>query len=145
MSFSAERFCPCISTRGPTCLAQVRGDKDLPKGRVMDPAPNRGGVRRVERTILAKKLFVGGLSWGTDDEGLRAAFEEFGPVTEARVIMDRETGRSRGFGFVGFDSDDDANKAQEAMDGAELDGRSIRVNPAEDKPSRGGGGGRGRF
>lgn len=94
---------------------------------------------------MPKKLFVGGLSWGTNDEGLRAAFEEFGPVTEARVITDRETGRSRGFGFVGFDSDDDAAKAQEAMDGAELDGRNIRVNPAEDKPPRGGGGGGRRF
>lgn len=92
---------------------------------------------------MTKKLFVGGLSWGTTDETLRSVFEEFGPVTEARVITDRDTGRSRGFGFVGFDSQEDADKAEEAMNGAELDGRTIRVNAAEDKPPRGGGGGRG--
>ncbi|HMV65523.1 MAG TPA: RNA-binding protein, partial [Myxococcota bacterium] len=94
---------------------------------------------------MAKKLFVGGLSWNTTDEGLREAFERFGDVSEARVIMDRETGRSRGFGFVSFQNDEDATRAQDEMNGATLDGRSLRVNEAEDRsPGRGGGGGGGR-
>jgi len=92
---------------------------------------------------MGKKLFVGGLSWGTTDEGLREAFENFGEVTEAKVIMDRDTGRSRGFGFVGFADDDAATTAVAEMDGTELDGRTIRVNEAEDRPRRPGGGGGG--
>jgi len=97
---------------------------------------------------MGNKLFVGGLSWGTDDHGLAAAFEQFGQVTEAKVISDRETGRSRGFGFVTFTNADDAAAAIAALDGSNLDGRNIRVNVAEDKPRRdnrgGGGGGGGR-
>jgi RNA recognition motif-containing protein len=92
---------------------------------------------------MAKKLFVGGLSWGTDDQGLRSAFERFGNVDEAKVITDRETGRSRGFGFVTFGSDDDAMKAMQEMDGTQLDGRSIKVNEAQERPPRSGGGGGG--
>ncbi len=92
---------------------------------------------------MSSKVFVGGLSWNTNDQGLAAAFEPFGTVTEAKVISDRETGRSRGFGFVTFDAPADADKAISAMDGADLDGRNIRVNHAEDKP-RGGRGGGGR-
>ena len=60
---------------------------------------------------MAKKLFVGGLAWGTTDDGLRQAFDRFGEVAEAKVIMDRETGRSRGFGFVSFNNDDHGNSA----------------------------------
>lgn len=90
-----------------------------------------------------KKLYVGGLSWGTTDEGLRDAFSRFGEITEARVIMDRETGRSRGFGFVTFAQDDHAMNAISEMDGQSLDGRNIRVNEAEDRPRTGGGGGGG--
>jgi hypothetical protein len=90
-----------------------------------------------------KKLFVGGLSWGTTDAGLREAFSQFGEVTEANVVTDRETGRSRGFGFVSFSDDTACENAMRAMDGAELDGRAIRVNEAENKPRRGGGGGGG--
>ncbi len=98
---------------------------------------------------MSNKLFVGGLSWGTDDHALRAAFEEHGEVTEAKVISDRETGRSRGFGFVTFVEADDAAAAITARDGTDLDGRTIRVNVAQDKPrgDRGGnrgGGGRGQ-
>jgi RNA recognition motif-containing protein len=98
---------------------------------------------------MAKKLFVGGLSWGTTDQSLRQAFEAFGEVTEARVITDRETGRSRGFGFVSFGDDTQAEEAVRGMDGQELDGRTIRVNEAQDKPPGdrgprpGGGGGYG--
>ena len=90
---------------------------------------------------MSKKLFVGGLSWNTDDEGLRQAFERFGEVDEARVITDRETGRSRGFGFVTLQDSEAAMSAISAMDGTDLDGRTIKVNEAQDKP-RGGGGGR---
>jgi cold-inducible RNA-binding protein len=93
--------------------------------------------------VMGKKLFVGGLAWATTDESLRAAFARFGEVTESKVVMDRETGRSRGFGFVSFTNDADAAAAAEAMNGREIDGRSVRVNPAEEKPAGGGGGGRG--
>ncbi len=95
---------------------------------------------------MSKKLFVGGLSWNTDNEGLRQAFQQFGDITEVRVITDRETGRSRGFGFVTFDQEDAASKAISEMDGQDLDGRTIKVNVAEEKPPRtGGGGGGGGF
>ncbi|WAS91668.1 hypothetical protein [Nannocystis punicea] len=83
---------------------------------------------------MARKLFVGGLSWNTTDEGLRAAFGHFGTVTEAKVVTDRETGRSRGFGFVAFQNPADSESAMQAMDGATLDMRQIRVSVAEDKP-----------
>ena len=92
---------------------------------------------------MGNKLFVGGLSWGTDESGLRQAFEEFGEVVEAKVITDRETGRSRGFGFVQFNSEDEAQRATRAMDGASLDGRTLRVNEANDRPAPSRGGGRG--
>jgi RNA recognition motif-containing protein len=97
---------------------------------------------------MSNKLFVGGLSWGTTDDTLREAFERFGEVTEARVVMDRETGRSRGFGFVSFASAADAEAAT-AMDNQPIDGRNVRVNEAQDRPQgdrgpRGGGGGGGR-
>ena len=92
---------------------------------------------------MAKKLFVGGLKWGTDDHGLRAAFESFGEVTDAKVITDRETGRSRGFGFVTFSDDAAGQKAIEEMDGAEIDGRRVTVNEARERRGGGGGGGGG--
>lgn len=88
---------------------------------------------------MSKKLFVGGLSWGTTDQGLSTAFAQYGDVLEAKVIMDRETGRSRGFGFVTFSDPGAADRAIAEMDGADLDGRTIRVNEAQEKP-RGGGG-----
>ncbi len=91
---------------------------------------------------MSNKLFVGGLAWATSDDSLRAAFESFGDVAEAKVILDRDTGRSRGFGFVTFSDSEAAQSAIAAMDGAELDGRSIRVNEAQDRRG-GGGGGRG--
>lgn len=92
---------------------------------------------------MSSKLFVGGLAYGTDDNNLKEAFSEFGDVTEARVIVDRETGRSRGFGFVNFTSEESAEGARKAMDGQELQGRNIRVSVANDRPSYGGGGGGG--
>ena len=81
---------------------------------------------------MPKKLFVGGLAWGTDDAGLRQAFEAYGSVTEAKVVMDRDTGRSKGFGFVSYTEDASAEEAKRAMNGAELGGRTIRVDFAID-------------
>ncbi len=95
---------------------------------------------------MSKKIFVGGLSWGTNDDGLQQAFARFGDVQEAKVISDRETGRSRGFGFVTFVEDDAADQAVAEMNGTELDGRNLKVDIAQDKPrrdDRGGGGGGG--
>jgi RNA recognition motif-containing protein len=85
---------------------------------------------------MSNKLFVGGLSWDTDDSGLQAAFEGFGSITEAKVILDRETGRSRGFGFVTFTEGSAASDAIAQMDGSSLDGRSIKVNEAQDRQRR---------
>ena len=92
---------------------------------------------------MSKKLFVGSLSWDTNDEGLRTAFSPHGEVTEAVVISDRDTGRSRGFGFVTFEDDEAADKAIAALNGTELDGRTIRVDVAQAKQRSGGGGGGG--
>lgn len=96
---------------------------------------------------MAKKLFVGGLSWDTTDEGLRQAFAPFGEISEAKVITDRDTGRSRGFGFVTFATDEDAKTAISKMDGTSLDGKTIKVNEAQERSPRGGtrGGGRNRW
>ncbi|XP_068449171.1 cold-inducible RNA-binding protein A-like [Clinocottus analis] len=85
------------------------------------------------------KLFVGGLSFDTNEESLAEAFNKFGAIEKVDVIRDRDTGNSRGFGFVKFENVDDARHAQEAMHGKSLDGRSIRV----DEAGKGGGGGRG--
>ena len=92
---------------------------------------------------MSKKLFVGSLSWDTNDEGLNAAFSPFGEISEAIVISDRYTGRSRGFGFVTFNDDEAADKAIEALNGTELDGRTIRVDVAQAKERTGGDGGGG--
>ena len=85
---------------------------------------------------MSAKLFVGGLAWATRDDGLREAFEAYGDVEEAVVIMDRDTNRSRGFGFVTFADAASAEAAENAMNGEELDGRRLRVNKAEDRPRR---------
>jgi RNA recognition motif-containing protein len=82
---------------------------------------------------MSKKLFVGSLSWNTDDRGLRAAFEPHGEVTEATVITDRDSGRSRGFGFVTFADDEAADKAVAALNQTELDGRTIKVDVAQER------------
>jgi cold-inducible RNA-binding protein len=95
---------------------------------------------------MGKKLFVGGLSWNTDDHGLRTAFEHCGTIEDAKVITDRETGRSRGFGFITFSDASEAQNAIQQMNGTVIDGRSVNVNEAQDKRGgggRGGGGGGG--
>lgn len=90
------------------------------------------------------KLYVGNLPWSTGEAELEEMFAAIGAVTSANVITDRDTGRSRGFGFVEMSSDD-AKRAIEELNGNEIDGRAIRVNEAEEKrrDSRGGGGGGG--
>ena len=85
-------------------------------------------------------IYVGNLSYDTNDAGLRAAFEAYGEVSSAQVIMDRDTGRSRGFGFVEMPSDEEARAAIEALDGSDLDGRSIKVNQARPRGDRRGDG-----
>lgn len=79
------------------------------------------------------KLFVSGISWGLEWQDLKDAFKEHWEVVHAKIIKDRETGKSRGFGFVEFASVEDAAKAKEAMDGIELDGRSIKVDFAQER------------
>jgi RNA recognition motif-containing protein len=95
---------------------------------------------------MSSRLYIGNLSYDTDKESLRNAFAADGrEVTDVHVAMDRDTGRSRGFGFVTFATPDQAKAAITAMDGANLDGRAIRVREAEERPARGGGGGGGGF
>jgi len=81
-------------------------------------------------------IYVGNLSYKATDEDLRAAFEAFGQVASARVIMDKETGRSRGFGFVEMPSDDEGRKAIEATNNKEIAGRPVRVNEARPREDR---------
>ncbi|PIN06240.1 Nuclear cap-binding protein complex, subunit CBP20 (RRM superfamily) [Handroanthus impetiginosus] len=89
------------------------------------------------------RCFVGGLAWATTDQSLEEAFSRFGEVIESKIINDRETGRSRGFGFVTFKDEQSMRDAIEGMNGQELDGRSITVNEAQSRGSGGGGGGGG--
>jgi RNA recognition motif-containing protein len=94
---------------------------------------------------VGKRLYVGNLPFSCTDDVLRSTFERHGQVLSASVIMDRETGRSRGFGFVEME-DGAAAAAIQALDGSELDGRSLRVNEAHERERRpGGGGGGGGF
>ncbi|TKA81359.1 hypothetical protein B0A49_00266 [Cryomyces minteri] len=90
------------------------------------------------------KLFIGGLAWHTDDQTLRTKFEEFGQVEEAIVVKDRDTGRSRGFGFVRFAQESEAEAAINSMNNVEFDGRTIRVDKASERTGGGGGFGGGR-
>jgi cold-inducible RNA-binding protein len=87
---------------------------------------------------MAKKLFVGGLSFNTTEEGLHQAFGAFGTLEEAKVITDRESGRSRGFGFVSFADEEEAERALQQMNGAQLDERTIRVDHANERQKGGG-------
>lgn len=87
---------------------------------------------------MSNKIFVGSLSWNTDDHALRAAFERFGEITEAVVVSDRDTGRSRGFGFVTYADPSHAQAAMEEMNGAELDGRTLNVDLARERSRSGG-------
>jgi cold-inducible RNA-binding protein len=101
---------------------------------------------------MNNKLFVGNLSFNTTENALQDAFAAFGTVTEANIMMDRMSGRSRGFGFVTMSSEEEAQKAIEGLHGKDIDGRALTVNvarPKEDRPPRrefrGGGGGGGGY
>lgn len=95
---------------------------------------------------MSAKLFVGNLSFNTTENALHDAFAAHGTVVEANLMMDRMTGRPRGFGFVTMGSQEEAQKAIDALHGQQLDGRALTVNiarPREERPAGGGGGGRG--
>ena len=96
---------------------------------------------------MSTKLFVGNLSFNTTENDLNDAFAQHGTVVEANLMMDRATGRPRGFGFVTMSSPEEAQKAIDALNGKQLDGRPLTVNiarPREERPQGGGGGGGGR-
>ena len=89
--------------------------------------------------MAQQNLFIGSLAYSTTDDGLKEHFAQIGPVASARVITDRDSGRSKGFGFVEFENDEDNQKAIDQLDGKELDGRTISVGlarPKEDRPRR---------
>jgi RNA recognition motif-containing protein len=92
---------------------------------------------------MGNRLYIGNLSFQASTESLRDAFAAFGEVTDAHVVTDRDSGQSRGFGFITMGSDQEAKAAMAAMDGQMLDGRALRVNEAEERQQRGGGGGGG--
>jgi RNA recognition motif-containing protein len=97
---------------------------------------------------VGKKLYCGNLSYNTTNSDLDQLFSEFGQVKSAEVIMDRDTGRSKGFGFVEMNSDSEASAAIAGLNMKEIDGRSLTVNearPREERGGRGGGGGRGGY
>ena len=92
---------------------------------------------------MAQNLFIGSLAYATSDDSLKAFFETIGVVTSARVVMDRESGRSKGFGFVEFEDEANNQKAVDELNGKELDGRPINVSlarPKEDRPRSNDGG-----
>ncbi len=98
------------------------------------------------RVLVGKKLYCGNLSYAVTSADLEALFSPFGPVRSADVIMDRESGRSKGFGFVEMENNADADAAAEALNDKEHDGRPLKVNearPREERPRGGGGGYRG--
>ncbi|MGE5363848.1 MAG: RNA recognition motif domain-containing protein [Bacteroidota bacterium] len=80
---------------------------------------------------MSTKLFVGSLPWAVNDDSLRSAFESYGNVVSAKVITDRQTGKSRGFGFVEMENESDANEAIKALNGSVMNGRNIIVNEAK--------------
>jgi len=85
---------------------------------------------------MGNRLYVGNLNFKTDEEGLKSFFAQNGAVVSARIITDKETGRSRGFGFVEMETDDEASNTIEQLDGQELDGRPLRINFARERQPR---------
>ncbi|MCC5943946.1 MAG: RNA-binding protein [Bernardetiaceae bacterium] len=90
-------------------------------------------------------IYVGNINFKSSEDQIREVFEEFGEVTSVKIIMDRETGRSRGFGFVEMSDEDDAKDAIDELNGAEVDGKALVVNPARPRKPMGGGGGGGGY
>jgi RNA recognition motif-containing protein len=124
--------------------------RDDQLGQVLDSP--RGGARTAGRSVrtaldsrdlMSTRLYVGNLSFNTTTETVRQEFESIGTVTDVHVVMDRDTGRPRGFAFVTMGSPAEAQKAISEMNGKTVDGRPLRVNEAEERPARGGGGGGG--
>jgi len=117
--------------------AQILDGRELRVNFHVPRDPNAPRPERKERTggnrwqQNAHRLYVGNLPWSFDDFDLQDTFEEFGTIVDARVITDRETGRSRGFGFVTMSSEEEIEKAIGELDGSVCEGRSIRVNKAE--------------
>ena len=107
-----------------------------PRGGSGFDSSNKGGPRGGGSFDSSNKVYVGNLSWGVDDSTLENLFSEQGKVLDAKVIYDRESGRSRGFGFVTYGSAGDVTNAISNLDGIDLDGRQIRVTVAESKPRR---------
>lgn len=98
----------------------------------------------LKESLMAKKLFVGGIPWSTTSDDLKQLFSQHGNVTSATVITDKMTGRSRGFGFVEFENDAEADAATQALNNSEFGGRTLVVKearPLEDRPKRSFGGG----
>ncbi|KAF3676205.1 putative 29 kDa ribonucleoprotein B, chloroplastic-like isoform X2 [Capsicum annuum] len=95
-----------------------------------------GGPRGGRSFDSSNRVYVGNLSWGVDDLSLRELFSEQGKVVDAKVVYDRDSGRSRGFGFVTYSSATEVNNAIDSLNGVDLDGRSIRVSAAEERPPR---------
>ena len=108
------------------------------------------GSRRFRQKVFSRKgiyrmnIYVGNLMFDVSEATLREAFEEFGTVTEVRLIMDKYSGKSKGFGFIEMPDKAEAEKAMAEMNGKEFEGRALNVNEAKPKVDRGGGGGRGR-
>jgi RNA recognition motif-containing protein len=121
------------SFRGGREQSSVRGGREQSSFRSPRGDFGRGGSGGGDD---ANRLYVGNLSWGVDDRALETLFSESGRVVEAKVVYDRESGRSRGFGFVTLSSANEVNKAVDSLNGADLDGRSIRVSVAEAKTQR---------
>ena len=119
-----EAVTPADDTAIVEEAAADNGDAEAPKAETPKSDAPAGGQ---------SKLFVGGISWGTTDEGLKAAFEAFGTVVSAEVIREKMTGRSKGFGFVVMGSDAEAQAAVDKMNGQQLDGRQVTVNVARPK------------
>ncbi len=92
---------------------------------------------------MKNKLFLGGLAWATNESSLREACERYGQIEDVKVITDRDTGRSKGFGFVTFSSDEAAAKCKDEMDGQIIDGRAVKVDYPREREERGGSGGYG--
>jgi RNA recognition motif-containing protein len=94
---------------------------------------------------MSKKMYVGNMNYSTTEETLNTLFAEFGSVTSVKIITEPVTNRSRGFGFVEMENDEDADKAINALNGKEVDGRMLKINEARDKNSGDGGNNRNKF
>lgn len=128
-----------MSTPGELEIAIEKFNQYSFEGRLLTVRKAAPKGTRMERPDFGSpnKVYVGNLPWQTDDSQLLQLFSEHGKVLEARVVYDRDTGRSRGFGFVTYSSENEVNDAISALDGADMDGRPLRVSIAESMPRRG--------